>query len=99
MVGAILGKLDARPNKAQRGESHILIEIFLKDTLQCWLSKKPIENWKLEGNWEISKKWLYSKLVTSFIDECKKCGGDEVVLETEVINIPALKLYESTNIE
>jgi hypothetical protein len=44
MVGAILGKLDARPNKAQRGESHILIEIFLKDTLQCWLSKKPIEN-------------------------------------------------------
>jgi ribosomal protein S18 acetylase RimI-like enzyme len=36
-----------------------------------------------------------SKLVNSFIDECKNCGGDEVVLETEVVNIAALKLYES----
>lgn len=39
----------------------------------------------------------YSKLVSAFIEECRNCGGDEVVLETEVVNIPALKLYESIN--
>ncbi len=30
-----------------------------------------------------------------FIEGCRNAGGDEVVLETEVVNIPALRLYES----
>lgn len=44
---------------------------------------------------EYRKLKIGSKLVKDFIEECRKCEGDEVVLETEVVNIPALKLYES----
>ena len=29
-----------------------------------------------------------------FIDKCKEMGGEEIVLETEVVNTGALRLYE-----
>ena len=34
-------------------------------------------------------------MVLKFIDAIKEMNGDEVVLETELINIAALRLYES----
>lgn len=35
------------------------------------------------------------KLTQIFIDKIKELGGEEVVLETEAVNVAALKLYES----
>mmetsp|Transcript_14500 Transcript_14500/g.12307 ORF Transcript_14500/g.12307 Transcript_14500/m.12307 type:complete len:180 (+) Transcript_14500:52-591(+) len=72
MIGVILGKLDARPNKAQRGYIAMLVV------------EKAYRKLKIG-----------SKLVKMFIDECQNCGGDEICLETEVINVAALRLYES----
>jgi ribosomal protein S18 acetylase RimI-like enzyme len=37
------------------------------------------------------------KLVELFIEKIKELDGDEVVLETESVNLPALRLYESNS--
>ena len=38
---------------------------------------------------------LGRKLVAKSINEMKALGADEIMLETEITNIPALRLYES----
>eukprot|EP01015_Nassula_variabilis_P021941 TRINITY_DN3971_c0_g2_i1.p1 TRINITY_DN3971_c0_g2~~TRINITY_DN3971_c0_g2_i1.p1 ORF type:complete len:169 (-),score=19.49 TRINITY_DN3971_c0_g2_i1:100-606(-) len=44
---------------------------------------------------ELRKLKIGSKLVNLFIEEVREQKGDEVVLETECVNTPALRLYES----
>ena len=44
---------------------------------------------------DVRRIGLGKKLVSKTIEEMAKMGADEVILETEITNLAALRLYES----
>lgn len=89
-VGAIVCKLDMHKKTVRRGYIAMLAvdENYRKEKIGSvlWKSYKlQIDSFLYQG----------SNLVMRAIAAMVKDGADEVVLETEITNEPALKLYEN----
>lgn len=95
-IGAIVCKLDARDKLDLRYSNNL-------NETQPGLAPsevQPVTSFKgyiamLVVEKEYRKLKIGSKLVIMAVHAMKESGADEIVLETEVTNKPALKLYEN----
>lgn len=90
-VGAIVCKLDARDKHDQTYPSHLHDNDESKAkriTYKGYIAMLVVEK-------EYRKLKIGSKLVKFAVNAMKELNADEIVLETEVTNKPALKLYEN----
>lgn len=79
----------------------IVCKIDVKETPRCTYTSEPIRPpfkgyiGMLDVKKEYRKLKIGTKLVTLAIDAMREMKVDEIVLETEVTNKPALRLYEN----
>lgn len=94
-MGAIVCKLDTRDKREQT-------PVYATDQQDCSSEDNKIPHICYKGyiamlvvKKEYRKLKIGSKLVVLAVNAMKESKVDEVVLETEVTNKPALKLYEN----
>lgn len=94
-IGAVVCKLDVRDKRDQTSKHNIN-----EQTLANCTNTEPTISYKgyiamLVVKKEYRKMRIGSELVLRAVKAMKEFKADEIVLETEVTNKPALKLYEN----
>lgn len=93
-IGAIVCKLDARDPSRDKPYEAMLNERLKSNTSSDNVTYKGYIA-MLVVKKEFRKLQVGSKLVVLAVDAMRASGADEIVLETEINNKPALRLYEN----